>query len=403
MSNYAHSEHSSSQETLHSLYPLQPPTSTLSSNKRAYQAFQEASEAREISHIARILSDDFEYHDLTTIPPFHFESAHECANRIGCTKHSLVQNKGQYIQDKINALDNVAFARIDFIMQRFIQLIHNIGYARVQTQVSSRVFQLRQLSTYEFETPSVDSFPTPEIGVIRRIKVMSDSAQWLRDSIVVKADTITKDDPSMAEIRNLKGMNSRCGSIAADSLGFNEYHLGCFPPRTPVESPQESRTEKDFTFAIVFDHTSAAKRRNQEKSGRSKGEFLRSHIIRSSRFFPSTSGLRDDALYIAFLDHIGNSLVRFFKDITWIVLCVWTRDALVRIFSRFCGWTSTTKSNLVFPESDFMPSSFKLYVDHEKNGLLVLLSIGSSAAERKKVVSGSWALLERKEIELGSR
>ncbi|KAF9077331.1 hypothetical protein BDP27DRAFT_605343 [Rhodocollybia butyracea] len=104
MSNYAHSElKSSSQDTLHSLSPK-----TLSSNMRAYQALHLANEAKEILPIARILSDDFEFHNLSPVSPFRdSESARKKVNSIVCTEHLLVQNKEQYLQDKINYWDKV--------------------------------------------------------------------------------------------------------------------------------------------------------------------------------------------------------------------------------------------------------------------------------------------------------
>ncbi|KAF9077325.1 hypothetical protein BDP27DRAFT_1357431 [Rhodocollybia butyracea] len=160
---------------------------TLSSSMRAYQVFQQAYEAKEIMPIAWILSDDFEFHNLSPVQPLRdSEFARKQTNATVCTDHLLVQNKKQYLQGEQTFWDKVDFFGIT--------TVEHIPRGRL------RVIHFRRLTIYEFETPSADSSLNavePEIGTIRRIKVMSDSAQFLRDCVILDADMSVKANASI--------------------------------------------------------------------------------------------------------------------------------------------------------------------------------------------------------------
>ncbi|KAF9077327.1 hypothetical protein BDP27DRAFT_1357433 [Rhodocollybia butyracea] len=168
---------------------------------------------------------------------------------------SSVQNKEQYIQDKIKVWDEFVF--------------FGITTTEYKLKISPRVFQFRQLFIYEFETPSVNSSPPsaePEIGIIHKVKVISHNALRIQNNVIAGSDMVTEAKRSLGRKMDWQIMDKCRRDIAAASLGFNKCQPVCSaPPRTALfERVREGRAWQRGKEDLIAPHEPSAEHEHQD-------------------------------------------------------------------------------------------------------------------------------------------
>ncbi|KAF9066489.1 hypothetical protein BDP27DRAFT_1330612 [Rhodocollybia butyracea] len=206
----------------------------LSPNQRAVEVFRQANLNQVVLPMAQVLSNDFEYHDLSVFPTHGSRQSHDCASHttVVCPDSLVVRNKEQYLQWKAKSWDNLAFSRIVEVhqMTEAGNIIVSDDTVEYRLKISPRTFQRRNLTIYEFESPLVE----PDIGNIHRIKGMTNSGQQFRNTLIACGDQRVEQIPFMGQKRNLKALNEGLGRLAADLLGFS----GSQPGYSPLSEPE---------------------------------------------------------------------------------------------------------------------------------------------------------------------
>ncbi|KAF9030386.1 hypothetical protein BDP27DRAFT_1436285 [Rhodocollybia butyracea] len=250
--------------------------------------------------MAKVLSNDFEYHDLSPISPLQDSPwAREVASSSTvCTSSLVVQNKEQYLQWYAKGWYDMVYSRTVEVHQRIEagNFIITDATTEYKLKKSPRVFQSRWLLIYEFESPTVDSFSPPsssaepEIGTIRRIKGMNHSAKVIQNGILANVDDEVENGRWKGQKLTLKFLNRCCGLTAGAVLGFDDSQLKYSPPKTaPAKRSKEGSQEGTGKDDIII--RSSAKCQDLEKSppierGVQKSEReVRGRIYRLLHFF----------------------------------------------------------------------------------------------------------------------